>query len=250
MALRLESAKILLFWLACILLCRQSQGSCLSLVGGKNDKEGSVLYTENGKSSILCGQYFDTNSAAIACKSIGHSTGVAMSTKNNYFNTTENFLDITQYYFYCFSKNPASISECGRYPVSSPSSSLCKYPYYVPGLICDFQFESVELVGGPAANEGTIVYTYDGKSGVFVDGFDRWTAAWTDVACRMLGYSGGESFFKGQYTGTASNKIFLVGCEGTESSLTECQNYGLQNGDVDPSSYYGQRTVGVVCTVN
>ena len=43
-------------------------------------------------------------------------------------------------------------------------------------------------MGGSAANEGTIVYTYDGKTGVFVDGLGKWTAAWTDVACRMLGY--------------------------------------------------------------
>ena len=90
----------------------------------------------------------------------------------------------------------------------------------------DIGFLLTRLVGGSTENEGRLEVFYQGQWGTVCD--DRWTASATDVACRSLGFQGGEGFSCCAEYGGGMGPIVLdnVICTGEEDSIASCSHSG------------------------
>ena len=106
--------------------------------------------------------------------------------------------------------------------------------------------DNIRLVGSPLLDSHTgrveIQYNYDWYS-VCGLGFDIYDA---DVACRMVGYLGAETFYtNADKFGRGSGDILLSGlaCTGAEDSLLQCSHDGLY----ETHMCTHEDDVGVVC---
>ena len=101
---------------------------------------------------------------------------------------------------------------------------------------------TIRLVGGSSELEGRVELYYDGNWGTICD--DSWDLNDGNVVCRMLGYGPATSATSSAFFGEGTGEIILddVGCDGTESDLSQCGHGGYLNHNCGHSE-----DAGVVC---
>ena len=105
----------------------------------------------------------------------------------------------------------------------------------------DLIFSTARLVGGSTIYEGRLeVYKQPHGWGTVCD--DWFGEEEAQVACRMLGFTGGEAMFVGFEDGTGNIVLDNMNCEGTEADLWDCDHN--EWGDNDCSHY---EDVGIRC---
>ena len=81
------------------------------------------------------------------------------------------------------------------------------------------------MIDGTNAWTGRVEIYYESQWGTVCD--DRWDDRDAAVVCCQLGYSGGVAIGEATY-GSGPGPILLdeVGCDGSESKLEDCDNWG------------------------
>ncbi|XP_019630260.1 PREDICTED: scavenger receptor cysteine-rich domain superfamily protein-like [Branchiostoma belcheri] len=100
----------------------------------------------------------------------------------------------------------------------------------------------IRLVGGHSSNEGRVEVFHDGQWGTVCD--DGWDLYDAQVVCRQLGYSGATEARVRAAFGQGSGQIWLnnVGCDGSETTISDCGHGGWGSHNCDHSE-----DAGAVC---
>ena len=101
---------------------------------------------------------------------------------------------------------------------------------------------NIRLVGGSSELEGRVELYYNGNWGTICD--DDWDLNDGNVVCRMLGYGTATSATSSAFFGEGTGDIILddVGCDGTESDISQCGHGGYLNHNCAHSE-----DAGVIC---
>ena len=101
----------------------------------------------------------------------------------------------------------------------------------------------LRLMDGPSGSHGRLEVFHDGQWGGVCDDF--FTSPDATVACRQLGYTGGETrrSERRPLSGGMSFWLDNVGCAGTESRLDRCRHRGWGNHNCS-----AREAISVVCT--
>ena len=104
---------------------------------------------------------------------------------------------------------------------------------------------SLRLRGGSTQFEGRVEVLIGGEWGTIRD--NEWGLPDAMVACRQLGFSTAQAAVLGGYFEPAPSSVpihlDLVGCEGEEVSLVECEGRGVHR----QHSRHHNQDAGVVC---
>ncbi|XP_030845075.1 deleted in malignant brain tumors 1 protein isoform X2 [Strongylocentrotus purpuratus] len=212
------------------------------LVGGETPNEGRVEVQYAGEWGTVCDDGFDNDDAKVVCRQLGYR-GEAVSLGNQRPGTGEILLDDVG----CLGVE-SNIGQCPNAGITvhncdhnedvsvtcsievTPQPSPPSQPWTTPSST-DNGFLLTRLVGGSTENEGRLEVFYQGHWGTVCDDF--WNAHNTDVACRSLGFQGGESFSCCAEYGEGDGLIILddVDCTGEEDSIASCGNAGPFNHD-------------------
>ncbi|XP_030845072.1 deleted in malignant brain tumors 1 protein isoform X2 [Strongylocentrotus purpuratus] len=195
------------------------------LVGGGTPNEGRVEVRYAGEWGTVCDDEFDNDDAKVVCRQLGYR-GEAVSLGNQTPGTGEILLDDVG----CLGVE----SNLGQCPNAGITVHNCAHTEDV-SVTCGFEVTLgptlsttdillTRLVGGSTENEGRLEVFYQGQWGTVCD--DRWTASATDVACRSLGFQGGEGFSCCAEYGRGMGPIVLddVICTGEEDSIASCSH--------------------------
>ncbi|XP_021368579.1 deleted in malignant brain tumors 1 protein-like [Mizuhopecten yessoensis] len=180
---------------------------------------GTVLIERYGMVGTVCRHGWDDHDSKVLCSQLGYSGGVALGTKT----ITTRYNPIWLSAVNCTGQENR-IQECVSELLSIDPA--CGTDMSSAGALCFNDTEpSVNLAGGSKSGEGRAEMTYAGVSGTICD--FGWTANDAKVLCRQQGFPNGipkrNSFF-----GQGVGPVYLdqVECDGTESSILSCPNFG------------------------
>jgi len=103
---------------------------------------------------------------------------------------------------------------------------------------------AVRLVGGSSYSEGRVEVNYNGEWGTVCN--DGWNDINAGVVCRQMGFGSSGMSIGSSSFGQISGLSLLadVKCNGTETSLVDCEHYGVNI----TRNCNSLETVGVNCT--
>jgi len=180
------------------------------LVGGPSPREGRLEVYYNGRWTTVCGDYYFTDAAAsVVCYMLGY--GRAGRFIYNRYGAGSG--TIWLYNVRC-SGTETSIVDC---PHRSWGSHSCSHSEDV-SVSCP----AVRLVEGSSSLEGRLEVHYNDTWGTVCD--DGFTDAAAGVVCYSLGYTH-LAAYNNRY-GAGNGTIWLddVRCNGTETSIVDCQH--------------------------
>ncbi|KAL8562352.1 hypothetical protein ACOMHN_066066 [Nucella lapillus] len=214
----------------------------IRLVGGRSPREGRIEILHGAQWGTICDDHWDDKAAMVACRQLNYTGSVGVPLTNACFtNGTGNpNLPILLDNVDCQGNEPA-VSAC----VHKPWGHNNCHHREDAGVMCLSAGSSpnvqMRLAGGRSRYEGRVEVQVFGRWGTVCD--DSFTTAAATVACRMLGYRGGEKSSH-QYPG-GRGPIWMddVLCSGQEASLVNCSRKPWGVNDCS----HGE-DVGVVCT--
>jgi len=183
------------------------------LVGGSDLDTGRLEVYYSGRWGTVCDDGFDNADAKVVCYMLGYGhNGVFIS---NYYRSGGGmiWLDNVQ----CRGTE-TSIADCPHYGWGRQRGC---FHFEDVSVSCI----TVRLVGGPGPLEGRLEVRYRSTWGtVCGDGFSDANAK---VVCRMMGYEDGGHYIGKRYS-AGSGRIWLddVQCNGTETSIADCEHRG------------------------
>ncbi|XP_041472306.1 deleted in malignant brain tumors 1 protein-like [Lytechinus variegatus] len=226
------------------------------LVDGDTPNDGRVEVQYNGAWGTVCGNGFDGEDATVVCRQLGYRGESSVIPRGQNLGTGDILLSnvecmgvelsIVQCPHEGAPLNP--VYDCNHNQDVSVSCSLEVVPPSIPPTIpptpptTESHFE-MRLVGGNTENEGRLEVFYQGQWGTVCD--DYWDSEATDVACRALGFQGGERYDCCAEYGRGNGPIILddVQCSGTEDSILACDHNPLFEQNCGHSE-----DIGITCT--
>jgi len=197
--------------------------SCITvrLDGGPGPRQGRLEVHYNGTWGTVCGDYFDDEGARVVCYMLGY--GRAGQVIGNRYGAGSGpiWLDNVQCHGW-----ETSIARCSQ---RGWGRHYCTHSKDV-SVSCP----SVRLVGKSSRQEGRLEVYHNGTWGTVCD--NGFTNAAARVICYMLGH-GHFGWFIGNRYGDGSRPTWLddVQCNGTESSITDCQHRRWEHHNCDHS---------------
>ncbi|XP_025100418.1 deleted in malignant brain tumors 1 protein-like isoform X2 [Pomacea canaliculata] len=218
-------------------MCNNTQQMSARVVGGTADA-GRLEILYDGTWSTVCGNRFGQREALVACRMLGFysTTAVAVGSAKYGAGSGPILFDVLQ----CVG-NETSLEQCQH---SGFYKQYFGHSYDV-GVMCNITDQMTARLAGGTSQAGRLEIFFNGEwSTVCNKQFGQEEA---EVACRMMGFkSGGAAAVSPRLYGQVSGHILLnnVVCQGTETSLTQCQHSGLYTNACNHS-----RDVGVVCNI-
>ncbi|GFR64782.1 deleted in malignant brain tumors 1 protein, partial [Elysia marginata] len=221
--------------------------SGVQLDGGSTPYSGVLsLYNDNIKEfGAVCMNNFGQNEATVACRQLGYEHSKLHCCRS--FGYT--FLDITFRDVKC-KGDESSLLSCEIDIASQYSYFFCDSSQNYVGLTCFNETEpqvfNISINAGSVVNQntGVLQMTYLGVQGTICN--DGWSDEDAAVACKQLGYSGGNSYthYFSRFSSTmgpfwTSN----ITCQGTESNLDDCTYHKFGEMTECKSGHYA----GVLC---
>ncbi|XP_047464834.1 neurotrypsin [Mugil cephalus] len=220
-------------------LCAAPEGSGppLRLVGSEEDFEGRVEVFHAGRWGSVCDDQWDDRDAEVVCRQLGFG-GIAMAWSWAHFGQGSGpiLLDAVK----C-SGNELFLDQC---PHGDWEQHNCDHMEDA-GVSCSPYTDGVvRLVGGDSPWEGRVEVFHNGDWGTVCD--DHWTQQHAEVVCRQLGYRGHAEVVSDGTFGEGVGLILLddVQCEGSETSLLDCQHGIWGRTDCSHSEDVGVRCRG------
>ena len=222
-------------------------------VNGSNVYEGRVELCLNNQwgTVIVCDDSLDSYDAQVVCRQLGYSANGAVAFTYAYFGNGFWFEEVNcsgsePNVLYCsanFTDQCVQQEAVGVQCINS-FSSLIPSPTETPNgksnilliniililliiIVCTTN-GSIRLVNGNTFYEGRVEVCINNQWGTVCD--DAWDSVDARVVCKQLGYpSSGAIAFSNAYFGSGYGPIWLddVNCNGSESSLVNCTNYGI-----------------------
>ena len=217
---------------ALVLLLTTGKAQRVRLVGSSSPREGRIEVYHDGNWGTVCDDYFTNSAARVVCYSLGYED-VGQSIGNRYgAGNGTIWLDDVQ----C-SGTEISIADCRH---RGWGLHNCYHSEDV-SVSCTAEVR-VRLVAGSSAREGRPEVHHNGSWGTVCD--NGFTGAAASVVCYSLGF-GYSGEFVGNRFGRGSGQIWLddVRCNGTETSIGNCQHGGWGNHDC-----FHSQDVSVACT--
>ncbi|PIK52969.1 putative deleted in malignant brain tumors 1 protein-like isoform X4 [Apostichopus japonicus] len=206
------------------LICGNSTGQQLRLVGGSSESEGRVEVFENGEWGTVCDDLWDESDATVVCQQLGYSSVETVDASDSFpVGSGRIWFDDVQ----C-TGSETTLRDCTMNGVGVHN---CAH-YEDVAVICSSEIDlTVRLVNGVGNYEGRVEVFVNGQWGTVCD--DLWDISDAHVVCRMLGFSAAVEARRNAYFGTGDDPIWLdnVECIGNETSLSECSsnNLGVHN---------------------
>uniref|UniRef100_A0A3P8VYE0 Neurotrypsin n=1 Tax=Cynoglossus semilaevis TaxID=244447 RepID=A0A3P8VYE0_CYNSE len=221
-------------------VCKPPEGSGppLRLVGGEEDFEGRVEVFHAERWGTVCDDQWDDKDAEVVCRQLGFG-GVAKAWSWAHFGQGSGpiLLDAVK----C-TGNELFLDQCHH---GDWEQHNCDHMEDA-GVSCSPYTDGVvRLVGGDNPWEGRVEVFHNGDWGTVCD--DHWGQQHAEVVCRQLGYR-----FEGTNTlvyGTFGDSVGLillddVQCEGSETSLLDCEHGIWGRTDCSHSEDVGVRCRG------
>ncbi|XP_071796352.1 scavenger receptor cysteine-rich type 1 protein M130-like [Asterias amurensis] len=211
----------------------------IRLIDGEESASGFVNMYRNGKWFYVLtgfGDTFDLEVAHIACRQAGYSSALSAETQD--VDTEIPFAFITCY------ENAAILQDCHVH-----LTSLLTAP--MGWVVCETNVTSIgdvpfRLVEGTTTgnSSGRVELRVNGQWGTVCQ--DDWDISDATVICRQLGFQAATAIVLNAGFGPGNGPIFMddVQCDGSESSLLDCQ-LGQHLGSHD---CWHSKDTGVVCT--
>ncbi|KAL3971634.1 E3 ubiquitin-protein ligase [Sarotherodon galilaeus] len=201
---------------------------------GSTRCSGRVEIYHNSSWGTICDDDWDLNDAEVVCRQLDCGTALSATTKAHFGAGTGHIW----LHFATCSGNENSLSECDRNGLPKQS---CGH-HEDAGVICsDGQ---IRLAGsGLTRCSGRVEIYHNSSWGTICD--DAWDLKDAEVVCRQLDCGTALSATKNAHFGAGTGPIWLhhVGCDGSESSLSECDLNRSQ-----PSCGHSE-DAGVLCSV-
>ncbi|XP_071839533.1 scavenger receptor cysteine-rich domain-containing protein DMBT1-like isoform X3 [Apostichopus japonicus] len=222
------------------LICGNSTGQQLRLVGGSSESEGRVEVFENGEWGTVCDDLWDESDATVVCQQLGYSSVETVDASDSFpVGSGRIWFDDVQ----C-TGSETTLRDCTMNGVGVHN---CAH-YEDVAVICSSEIETrVRLVGGSTPSEGRVEVYHRGEWGTVCD--DLWDINDGHVVCRELGYYGAERVLQSAEFGQGTGKIWYddVDCIGDEANLRYCSRAVTGSG-INSCSH--SEDAGVQCIVN
>lgn len=202
---------------------------------GYENQTGRVAVMKYGIWGRICPSAWDDKDADVVCRQLHYTGGVAYQETSSgsgpYFLGEVNCKGSESHLFNC----SIGVEECDS-----------QYSLGSAGVLCYRQQKpQLRLVGG-AHNTGRLEIIMDDEVGTICDqGWSRYDAT---VACRQLGFTGGE-FKRGLPGPNVTKFLSSMNCFGSESSIFMCRNPGWKQ-NIPSDCYEPNRNAGVFCYNN
>uniref|UniRef100_A0A3P8W122 Neurotrypsin n=1 Tax=Cynoglossus semilaevis TaxID=244447 RepID=A0A3P8W122_CYNSE len=220
-------------------VCKPPEGSGppLRLVGGEEDFEGRVEVFHAERWGTVCDDQWDDKDAEVVCRQLGFG-GVAKAWSWAHFGQGSGpiLLDAVK----C-TGNELFLDQCHH---GDWEQHNCDHMEDA-GVSCSPYTDGVvRLVGGDNPWEGRVEVFHNGDWGTVCD--DHWGQQHAEVVCRQLGYRGHAEVVSDGTFGDSVGLILLddVQCEGSETSLLDCEHGIWGRTDCSHSEDVGVRCRG------
>ncbi|XP_071785959.1 scavenger receptor cysteine-rich domain-containing protein DMBT1-like [Asterias amurensis] len=212
----------------------------IRLVNGTTAYSGRVEIYYNGEWGTVCGQNsWSHTDGQVVCHQLGYSDVVGVRDHYDPFGVGNGTIMLS--YVDCDGSEDflGNCSHQGWYKHN------CDH-YYDVGVICKMmqsEASMVRLMDGTSQYNGRVEVYYNGEWGTVCD--DGWNLNDAQVVCRQLGL--GPAVSIGGPYGRGKGPILLsdVACEGTETSISDCD----QPGWYPQTSCHHREDAGVICGV-
>ncbi|XP_057634707.1 deleted in malignant brain tumors 1 protein-like [Chionomys nivalis] len=188
------------------------------LVNGRSQCEGRVEVYFNGTWGSVCDDLWGIQAAQVVCQQLGCGMALA-APRSSLFGDGSGpiFLDDVR----CLGTE-SNLGYCRHLGLSVHN---CDH-HEDAGAICSGQL-MIRLVDGKNPCEGRVEVLHNGTWGTVCD--DLWGIEDAHVVCRQLACGEGVSALGNGHFGEGMGSIFLddVRCQGSETSLGQCQHQGL-----------------------
>ncbi|KAI1892333.1 hypothetical protein AGOR_G00132280 [Albula goreensis] len=197
----------------------------VKVVGGEGNCSGRLEVYRGGHWGTVCGDYWDTNDAEVACRELG-CPGPDPAAPNSLFGNGWGVIMLDD--LHC-TGNESSLFDC---PSRGLAVHNCDHTNDV-SVVCTgsdsagYNGSLVRLMDGANQCQGRVEVYVAGHWGTVCD--DSWDIIDAQVVCRQMGCGRALAALHMGHFGEGSGAIFLdnLHCTGTEQSLLDCRSNGL-----------------------
>ncbi|XP_025103080.1 deleted in malignant brain tumors 1 protein-like [Pomacea canaliculata] len=219
-------------------MCNITQQMSARVVGG-TAAAGRLEILYDGTWSTVCDDGFGQREALVACRMLGFNstTAEAVGTAKYGAGSGRILFDDLR----CVG-NETSLAQCEHWGLYTHN---CEHLEDV-GVMCNITDQMTARLAGGTSQAGRLEIFFNREWSTVCD--NQFGQKEAEVACNMLGFkTGGAAAVSPRRYGRGSGHILLnnVNCQGTETSLAQCQHHPLYTSGCDHSN-----DVGVVCNIN
>ncbi|XP_048581917.1 deleted in malignant brain tumors 1 protein isoform X4 [Nematostella vectensis] len=197
------------------------QSNFIRLSGGKKPSEGRVEVFYNNTWGTVCDDSWQMKDANVVCRMLGFPYALQYTQTSSFGGGSG---PIWMDNVGCRG-NESSLADC---QFNGWGVHNCDHEEDA-GVVCNDGTVDImiRLAGGKRPTEGRVEVAINGVWGTVCDDF--WSLDSARVVCRSLGFPGAKRAHSNAYFGAGTGPIQLddVICDGSETSLTECERNGL-----------------------